>query len=410
MKYKKPSPQDLRKANQSEILRKVYFEGPISRLEVSQLIGISPATVTNIVGDLLSNEILVETGVKHAESGRPSTLLEINRDFGYFIGVEVGETFIEVELFDILFNPLRKVHHPLTDGIISPQIIVEIIDQAIMEVLQLGGVNKADVIGAGIGFPGVVDPVKGVSIFTPNWGWHDVSITNLIKERLSIPMFLDNGAKAMAIAEMLFGAGKGVNNLAVLLVGTGVGSGLIADRKLFRGVSNSAGEFGHTTMNIDGPLCRCGSHGCLEVFIGAKGIINRFCAYSSDQDLSLDSQTESIQLILDQFNQDNPAAKQTIQETLHYLAAGIANLINVYNPEMLLLGGWSGLLLGQQFLEEINQIVKQYALPLPLKNTSIKLCQLGEGAVAMGAAALVLEHFFETAGKNMRATANASIR
>ncbi len=399
MSYKKPTPQDLRKANQSEILRKVYFEGPITRLEVSQDLGISPATVTNIVNHLLAENILIESGLKRSEGGRPSTLLEINPAYGYIIGFEVGETAIQVELFDILFNHLGKQNYLLKGDRIDPQEMVDLLVEGIETIIRQANLAPDDILGIGIGFPGLVDPVNGVSVFTPNWGWHNISITNLLKERLSIPMYLDNGAKAMAIAEMLFGAGKGVNDLAVLLLGTGVGSGIISNRKLFRGCSNNAGEFGHTTLNPDGPVCRCGSKGCLEVYVGANGIIHRYEALIAQQMKPPEnSQISKIRKILEEYQAGQTEARQTVQETLHYIGVGIANLINTYNPEMLLLGGWSGLMIGERFLPEILEIVEKYALKQSLSRTTIQLCQLGQGAVAMGAATLVLEHFFESAG------------
>jgi len=401
MKYKKFTSQDLRRANRTEILRKIYFGEPISRLEISQQINISPATVTNIVSNLLSKNILVEHGFKRSEGGRPSTLLKVNPKYGYFIGIEVGETFIHVELFDILFKKMDKDFQPLSNEHISPKQIVSMMVSGIEKVIQKANLSQKDIIGIGIGFPGLVDPVKGVSVFTPNWGWHNVSITNLLYDRLSIPMYLDNGSKALAVAEMLFGAGKGVSNITVLLVGTGVGSGIITDRKLFRGSTNNAGEFGHTTLNINGPKCRCGSHGCLEAYIGANGIINRYKEIAKDTSpVETGNQITYIQKILDEYEQGNPTAVHTVQETIHYLGVGIANLINVFNPELVLLGGWSGLKLGRKFLPQIVDTVSNYALQQSLAKTTIKLCQLAEGAVAKGAATLVLEHFFETAGES----------
>lgn len=400
MNYKKPLPTDLRRINRAEILRKIYFEGPISRLEVSQQIGISPATVTNIVNDLLQKNILMESGIKRSEGGRPSTLLTINPEYGYFIGIEVGETFIQVELFDILFNFCQKFSLPLNTPKINPRQIVMGMYQGIEEVINKGNISEKDIIGAGIGFPGLVDPVKGVSVFTPNWGWHNVSITSQLREHISIPMYIDNGAKAMAMGEMLFGAGRGANNIAVLLVGTGVGSGIITERTLFRGSSNNAGELGHTSLNIDGPLCRCGSHGCVEVYIGANGIISRYKDLISDTTVpSADDQIGFIKYLLAEYEKGNPAAHQTLDETIRYLGVTIANLINAFNPELLLLGGWSGLLLGSKFLSQIEKVVARYAMQQSLGKTTIRLCQLGQGSVPKGAASLVLEHFFETAGE-----------
>jgi predicted NBD/HSP70 family sugar kinase len=401
MNYKKPTPKDLRRANRAEIMRKIYFEGPISRLEISHQIGISPATVTNIVNALLEKNIIIESGVKRAENGRPSTMIMINQNYGHFIGIEVGETFVQVELFDIFFNSCQKTYAALPAKHIEPQQIVTTMLQGIEEVMQGNGLTEEDMIGIGIGFPGLVDPIKGVSVFTPNWGWHNVSITSLLSEHLSIPMLLDNGAKAMAMGEALFGAGQGINNLVVLLIGTGVGSGIITNRTLFRGSSNNAGEFGHTTLNADGPKCRCGSHGCMEVYLGANGIIDHYLTQQADPAMPCtEDQIACVKYILVEAEKNNPRAIHTIDETIRYLGISIANMINVLNPELLLLGGWLGMLLGSNFMERIEPIVSQYALQQSLVKTTIRVCQLAQDSVAKGAAAMLLNHFFETAGES----------
>jgi predicted NBD/HSP70 family sugar kinase len=400
MNYKKPTAQGLRQINRAETLRKVYFEGPISRLEISRQIGISPATVTNIVNELLKNKIVMESGSKPSEGGRPSTFLTVNPECGYFIGVEVGEMFIQVELFDMFFNFCQKAYSPLTEVRISPQQIVTGIVQGVKEVINKQNINEQEIIGVGVGFPGVVDPVKGISVFAPNWGWHNIAIANQLREKLAISTYIDNGAKAMAVGEMLFGGGRGVSNMAVLLVGTGVGSGIISDRVLFRGFANNAGEVGHTSLNPDGPLCRCGSHGCGEVYIGANGIIERYQKHStSTNQPNADDQIAFVNSIIDQYGHGDAAAVLTLDETIRYLGVSIANLINAFNPEVLLLGGWSGLLLGKKFLEKIEGVVSEYALRQSLAKTSIRLCQLEGDSVAKGAAALVLQHFFESGEK-----------
>lgn len=205
----------------------------------------------------------------------------------------------------------------------------------------------------------------------------------------------------MAMGEALFGAGRGLNNITVLLVGTGVGGGIISDLTLFRGSSNNAGEFGHTTLNPDGPNCRCGSHGCMEVYIGANGIIDRYCSLVVDPDQpSRDDQIGFIKYLIEASDKGNSAAVQTIHETIRYLGISIANLINSVNPELLLLGGWSGQLFGGRYLAQIEEVISKYALKQSLAKVTIRLCQLGQDAVAKGAAALVLEHFFKTAGES----------
>lgn len=400
MNYKKPTAQDLRRVNSAEILRRIYFEGPLSRLEVSHQIGISPATVTNIVNDLLERSILQESGVKRSEGGRPSTLLTIQPKLGYFIGCEVGESFIRMELFDILFNSCAIVTYPLTEPEIDPAQFHAKILQGTRELLQKLSLNEKEIIGMGMGFPGMVDPIKGVSVFTPNWGWHNVPILSVLQEKFSYPMFVDNGAKAMAMGEALFGAGRGVSNIAVLLVGTGVGSGIISERSLFRGATNNSGEIGHTTLDLDGPICRCGGHGCTEVFLGANGIIQRYCTLVQDpQQPPVNDQITFVKYLFQKAEEGIPEAVQTIDESIRFLGAAIGNLINIVNPKLLLLGGWSGLLFGSRYLEQIKEQASRYALPQSLAQTQIRLCELGEDSVAKGAAALVLEHFFETGGE-----------
>jgi DNA-binding Lrp family transcriptional regulator len=167
MNYKKPTAKDLRRVNCAEILRKSYFDGPISRLEISQQIGISPATVTNIVNGLLERKLLVESGIKRSDGGRPSTLLTICPDFGNFIGVEVGESFIHVELFDIFMNSLQTVVYPLTKPKVEPGEVIEKIAQGIQEVLKKSKLNSRQILGVGVGIPGIVDPIRGSRFIPP---------------------------------------------------------------------------------------------------------------------------------------------------------------------------------------------------------------------------------------------------
>jgi predicted NBD/HSP70 family sugar kinase len=210
---------------------------------------------------------------------------------------------------------------------------------------------------------------------------------------------LDNGAKAMAMGEALFGAGRGVSNMAVVLAGTGVGSGIISERSLFRGSFNSAGELGHTTLDVDGPQCRCGSHGCLEVYLGANGIISRYHSLKQDtQQPPVNDQIAFMLYLLKRADDGEPEAVKIVNETIRYFGVAIGNLINTINPELILLGGWNGLLFGKRYLPQIKDQIECFALSQSYTHTRIGLCELAEDSVAKGAAALVLEQLFETGG------------
>jgi glucokinase-like ROK family protein len=384
--------RDLRRTNRHIVLQQIYFARSTSRLGLSQCTGLSPATVTNVVAELLDEGVVVESGFEESSGGRPRAIIALNPAYGYFVGIDVGETHIQVELFDLTMHNLGAVTHSLAAEENQPQQVVIHIVEEMEALLVKSGVERDKVLGVGIGMPGLVERLGGVSVFTPNWGWHNVPLLAMLKKHINLPIYLDNGAKAMALAEMWFGAGWDVDNLAVLLIGTGVGAAIVTQGKLFRGITNSAGEWGHTTIELDGRECRCGSRGCLEAYVGAPGIIQSLCELNPQSEI-LDGQIATITAIVEAARRGDPAAIQVMDTTAHYLGAGVANLINLFNPQLIVLGGWAGLEIGEYILPGLGQFVARYALQRPLDATTISLSQLGQDAISMGAACLVLGDF-----------------
>ncbi len=386
--------RDLKRSNRSHLLNLLYFNEPTTRLDLSQMSGLSPATVTKIVSELISEDIVIETGVEDSQGGRPRTTLKIDPRYGYFIGVDVGETHIYVELFDIKLNSIGDIRYALTSSEIMPQDIVHMIVEGVKTLQSGSRIPDDKVLGVGIGVPGIVDRAGGVSIFAPNWGWRNISLLDLVQTQLHLPILLDNGAQAMALAEMWFGAGKGLHNLVVLLVGTGIGSGVITDGKLYRGVSNSAGEWGHTCIAMNGRACRCGSYGCIEAYAGAPAIIDQIRERDPHSPL-LDHgrQVEILRALCLAARAGDPLAVALMDDIGTTLGTGIGNLINLFNPQMIVLGGWLGTLLGDDLLLKIQTVVGRVALAQPLANASIKVSRLGWDAVSLGAATLALQAF-----------------
>ena len=400
MKVSKPTVMDLRRINRSTVLRRIYLDRSVSRQELSELSGLSSATVTNVVAELLQEGIVIEAGMEASQGGRPRSILTTNPHYGYFIGVEVGDTLTRIELFDLTLHKLGAVAYPAVLSENQPEQVVEYIHQGVKAVLAESGVALEHVLGMGVSVGGIVEPVEHVFAYIPSWGWRSVPLATLLEERFHMPIYLENAAKVMAQAESLFGAGQGYEHLAVLLVATGIGAGIIADGSLYRGAGNSAGEWGHMTIELDGRPCRCGSHGCLEAYAGAPGIIASLREVEPQSSLlHSDDQESTLAAIVDAARGGDPAATQVLKDTVHYLGAGIANLINLFNPQLILLGGWVVLQIGEYILPELRQRVERYALKQPLSLTKIDLCQLGQDAVAMGAATLVLEQFLTTTGR-----------
>ncbi len=358
---------DIRRTNRSSVLRRIYLGQSMSRQELSQHSGLSSASITNVVAELLEEGIVIEAGIEASQGGRPRSILSINPRYGYFIGVEVGDILTRIELFDLTLHKIGAVGYPVVLSENQPEQVVEYIHQGVKAVLAEAGITLENVLGIGVSVGGIVEQVEHVFAYIPSWGWRSMPLATLLEERFHMPIYLEKAAKVMAQAE---------------------GSG------------NSAGDWGHMTIELDGRLCRCGSRGCLEAYAGAPGIIASLREMVPQSPLLHGNDQEStLAAIVDAARNGDFTATQVLKDTAHYLGAGIANLINLFNPQLILLGGWAGLQIGEYILPELRQFVERYALKQPLSLTRIDLCQLGQDAVAMGAATLVLEHFFATTGR-----------
>jgi predicted NBD/HSP70 family sugar kinase len=389
--------RDLRRGNRAVLLRALYFRGPASRQDLAALTGLSPATVSNVTAELLGDGVLIGAGQVDSDGGRPRVLLRVNPEFSYVVGVDVGETWVHVELFDLNLAEKAKAEYQLQPGRHGVATVVDHIVAGLDRVLA--DMGPARHLGIGIGVPGIVEHGPAGTIHAQAFGWDAVPLGDLLRERLGQQaprgLFIDNGAKTMGQAELWFGAGRGSLHAIVVLIGSGVGASVVTDGYTYRGVTSSAGEWGHTTIALGGRRCRCGARGCLETYIGAEGILDRYrAARSGTEEPAPGESDEEIglaRLLADA--QTSVTARSVVSETVDYLGAGLANLINLFNPERIILGGWAGLLLGRNLLPEIRTATAEHALAEPFAQVSIELGQLGPDAVAKGAATLAIEHF-----------------
>ncbi|TKK83975.1 ROK family protein [Herbidospora galbida] len=376
--------RDVRKGNRGMLLRTLYFGGPRSRHELTGLTGLSAATISTMTGDLLTEKILMEAGQVDSDGGRPRVLLRVNPVYAYLIGVDVAETHVRVELFDLEMTEKARVDYTLRPSHHDIELVARRILAGIDVVLADGQVTAAQVLGVGIGVPGIVERgVPDALIHAKTFGWDGVPLGALMRAGTSLPVFIDNGAKTMGQAELWFGAGRGADHAVIVLIGSGVGATVVADGQAVRGTSNSAGEWGHTKIEMNGRPCRCGSRGCLEAYIGAEGLLDRAGVPVQTTDWP-----SALGRVLD-------VGGPVVDETVTYLGTGLANLINMLNPERILIGGWAGLMIGERHLDQIRVVVGENSLTQPYNATSIVLGELGPDAVAMGAATLVLEEFLD---------------
>ncbi len=382
---------NLRQRNREAILRYLFLHAPCSRLELSQVTGLSPGAVTNIVAELLDERVIYEQGSIESEGGRPRVLLAPNPTFCMLVGVDLGETHLQMELFDFTLRCLHQVRLPVSES--HPDTDVQLIARAWRELVQATGIDSEQVLGIGIGVPGVVEHDGDIAVAAPHWHWESVKLYRLLQAYLPAPIYIDNGAKAMTLAESWFGAGRNARHLAVILIGTGVGAGIITHGELYRGATNSAGEWGHTKLLPGGRQCRCGSHGCLEAYVGAPGILRTWAEMTGTA--VTNDQVAGLYALHEAWRSGDISAQRVLDTTAQYLGLGLANLANLFNPERIVLGGWVGSLLGETLLNAVRPYLTQYALPPSLRNLDICLGQLGQEAVCTGAACLVLERFFQ---------------
>ncbi|WP_225097552.1 ROK family transcriptional regulator [Streptomyces sp. CoH27] len=397
--------RDLRRGNRTAVLQKLYFAGPLSRFELGPATGLSSGSVSNVVADLVADGLVEEAGSVDSDGGRPRTLLRIAPHSGQMIGVDVGETRIRVELFDLTLTELARSERPLTPKGYDVEVIAGHIRDAVAEVLGDERAAPERLLGVGVGVPGIVEhtPDRGAVVHGQTIGWDAVPLEQLLRSasRLpdEIPYFIDNGAKTLGQAEMWFGAGRGARNAVVVLFGSGVGACLVTPEV----EHGRAVEWGHLTVRVRGRRCRCGAPGCLEAYAGAESLLARWCEEGGRPPEGTDEETRLTAMLAAAYPPEgtapDPVARAVLEETAEYVGAGLSDLINLFQPERIIVGGWAGLQLGSRFLPAVRRHAATYALRHPADRVTIDLGRLGPDAVTVGAAILPLADFFAGGGR-----------
>ncbi|WP_460916684.1 ROK family protein [Plantactinospora veratri] len=292
---------------------------------------------------------------------------------------------------------LASAEYPLDAAGPEPAAVVRHILAGLDAVTTQAGAAHSEILGVGIGVSGVVVQGGEAIVHAQTLGWHGVPLERLIRSETDLPVHVDNGAKTLGQAEMWFGAGRGSRHAVFALVGSGVGAAVVTNGVMYRGVSSSAGEWGHTTLVYDGRACRCGARGCLEAYVGAEGIIDRYREARRGHAVPGADEESQLGALLEAAGR-SATARRVLTETAGYLGAGVANLINLFNPERVVLGGWAGVALGATLLPAIREAAAGQALHQPYEQATIELGQLGIDAVALGAATLPVARLLAAGG------------
>jgi N-acetylglucosamine repressor len=384
----------IKQMNQQLVLQLIQGRGPISRKEISEISSLSAAAVSGITGTLLDLGLIYEVGEAEADgrAGRRAVMLRLNPDAGYVVGVKLSMQTLSCVLTDLDANVLYRAEPALEPPApFDPQATIAAVIQAIEDVLKTAQIPEGRLLGIGVGVNGTVDAEAGISRTAPHFGWRDVPLAAPIAAHFGIPVHLENDARTLTIAEQWFGSGREVDNFATVVVGHGIGAGLVANRQLYRGATGAAGEFGHNVLQPDGPVCSCGKRGCLEAFAGVPAILREIEAGLADGRPSSLAGVRPItlQVVAQAAEAGDGLALDVLRRAGRWLGVGIAGLVNMFNPELIVMNG-EAIALGRPYLEPMEIALRELAFADLAANLRIVFEPGGNEVWARGAACVVL--------------------
>jgi N-acetylglucosamine repressor len=388
----------IRNINQSVLLNLIRAHAPISRPQLATLSGLSQVTVIKITNNLIDSHLVLERDYAESTGGRRAGLLEIHSEGAFAVGLMSQPSSLTGVILnlngDLVYS--QQWNFTLRDN--YPQAI-DFVVRCVEELFSKSGIPKEKIIGVGLGMSGLIDAERGCCIDSWLMNWQNVEISRPLEDRLGVPVFLDNDVNCLAIYEKLFGRGLPYQHLLVVAIGRGVGLGIVVNGDLYRGAFGGAGEFGHTAVTTEGRLCACGNHGCLETYISESGIVKNYLEYVHSTTYSLEQgiQEPTILEVVERARSGDEAAIAAFQRAGILLGVSLANLVNIFNPECVMLTDPyvdESVLAGDLLLDPMHQAFKQHLFSQIGKDLHFIVEQSGFESWARGAGSLVLRHFF----------------
>ncbi|MBN1920254.1 MAG: ROK family protein [Anaerolineae bacterium] len=398
------SGSDIKSHNRRAVLLALLQQQGISRVRLARLTGLSSTTITNLVTELLAERVVEEIGTEgspHNPSvGRPRTALQLVASARYAIGIHIGVGSVRVAVVDLLAHPLitLSLEHPLerrAEDVLSQTFPL------VQEAIAQSGIQREAMVGVGVGASGLVDLERGINLLAPNLGWREVPLRDWVSQALELPVCVDNNVRAMALAESMFGKrDKKAQALAFVYARIGVGAGFVVNGQLYHGSVAGAGEIGHTTLMANGgEPCRCGNVGCLETLVSEPVIVRlaQRLAEQNPQGLLATALREEKGPLIDRVfsaaQQGDTATQTMLEERAHYMGLALANLINVLNPDLIVLGGL--FVQGRRWLVPATEAtMRSRAFGGLGERVRLEITQFGHEVGVIGAASLALNAFF----------------
>lgn len=372
----------MRRMNEALVLGIIHDLGPISRSDIAESSGLSLAGISSIIASLIEQGIVVEESRGESTGGRRPILLAINRAAGLVIGAKLARDHAVVVLTDLGGEMVERRSLPIAPGA-TLEAVVQALGGAV-DALRAAN-PETHFLGLGLGMAGIIDREQGVCRFSPFFRWENAPVRQALAQRVAMPVIVENDVNALTLAERWFGAGSGSPNFLVVTLGVGVGMGLMFNGELFRGSRHGAGEFGHSTVIENGPLCNCGKRGCVEAYV-SEPALRRAASAATGAQLTLEQAIERARA-------GDAVVLGVFLEAGHVLGLALASILNVLNPSLLIVGG-EGVQYLDLLLPSLDAALHEHSFHDSFSDVDLVVEPWSDDAWARGAAGLMLDEFF----------------
>lgn len=377
----------VKQENKSLVFNTIRQDTPISRAEIAQQVGLNKGTVSSLVSELINEELIGEVGPGESSGGRRPVMLFFNKKAGYSIGIDLGVNYILGVLTDLQGNILKQ-KQIMFDNLTYEEILAHL-NEIIQKLITSAAQSPYGVIGIGVAVPGIVNKEEKI-LLAPNLNWRNISLKEELQNRFNIPVIIENEANAGAYGEVQFGIGKENKEIVYVSVGVGIGVGLVLNNQLYKGNNGFSGEMGHMTIDAHGAKCSCGSEGCWELYASEKALIQLAKKNNIHTSDPYDLLSHMIQLA----KNNDPVALEAFNEISKYLAIGINNIVNSFNPEQVIIG--NRMSAAKQWLEKpLLDSINNKSLWFSQKDLKVDFSNLHTHSNALGMAAFSAEKFLE---------------
>lgn len=387
----------INRLNKIKVLELIRKERSISRADIAKSTRLSAPTITRIVDSLIKNEkLVIDLGLGTSEGGRPPNLVSFASESRFIIGVDIGRTTISTALADLDARIVREDLSP-TQADEGYERVIARVAAIIEDLIVKSGVDRRHIMGVGLAVGGLMDRKRGIIEFSPDFQWRNVDPASTLSGMVGLPVLIDNVTRVAAIGELHYGIGERYRNFICINIGYGIGAGIIINGMPFYGSHGVSGEFGHIMVDRhDRRLCNCGNHGCLEAIASGYGIartVRERIAGGEESSVAVscggDLERISTSMVVDAANLGDRLSRDVLREAMEYLSIGVVNLINLFDPEAVILCGRVALA-GELVLEPIRAAVQSRSINVNRKDIHIGVATYGARAALMGSLALIL--------------------